>query len=910
MTSKLYLIDGSGFIFRAFHALPPLTRPDGVPVGAVYGFCNMLLKLLGQIQKSDHLAVIFDAGRKTFRNEIYTAYKAHRPELPEALIPQFGLIREVCEAFNVPSVELEGFEADDLIATYARLASHQNNEVVIVSSDKDLMQLVGKNVTMLDPIKNKPIGVNEVIEKFGVPPEKVIDVQALAGDSADNVPGVPGIGIKTAAELITTYGDLEALLERVSEIKQPKRREVLTNHAEDARLSKLLVTLHQEVPLPMPLDDLVPKPMDRMKVNEFLRFQGFNSLVARMDKQAGEAAIAAAPTLFPLPEQNKPKEAVVQSIYTTIETSEQLNAWIAEATKLAVIAIDTETTSVNAVQAQLVGISMALAKGKACYIPLAHREDRPQLNLKETIEALRPLFVDPSVLKIGHNIKYDLTVFKNVGLDVSPIGDTMLMSYVLDSSKNGHGMDELAERHLGYQTIKFSDVAGTGKSQVTFDYVPIDQATPYAAEDADVTLQLYELFKQRLFDEKMLTVYERIERPLIPVIASMEQWGIRIADDQLTALGKEFFHQMIALETEIYGLAGREFNVGSPKQLGEILFDELGLPAPKKTKTGAYVTDVDVLEKLAVQGHPLPAKILEWRGLSKLKSTYVDALISALNPVTGRVHTSYSMAVAATGRLASSDPNLQNIPIRTENGRKIRHAFIAASGYKLVSLDYSQIELRLLAHMADVPALVESFKKGIDIHTATAGQMFNIPIEQVDALTRRRAKAINFGIIYGISAFGLSQQLGVPQGEASAYIKAYFEKYPGIQDYMERCRAFAREHGYVTTLFGRKCYTMGIMDQNVGLRQFAERQAINAPLQGSNADIIKQAMDRVPAVLEKNKLGARLLLQVHDELLFEVPESEVEKTVPVLKGLMENIVSLKVPLVVGVGIGDNWEEAH
>lgn len=906
MTSKLYLIDGSGFIFRAFHALPPLKRPDGVPVGAVYGFCAMLMKILGQVKKHDHLAVIFDAGRQTFRNQIYAAYKAHRPELPEDLIPQFGLIRDACVAFNVPSVELEGFEADDLIATYAWQASQRNEEVVIVSSDKDLMQLVGERITMFDPIKNKSIGVQEVIEKFGVPPEKVIDVQALAGDSSDNVPGVPGIGVKTAAELIIAYGNLETLLKNASGIKQPKRRQTLIDHADDARISKRLVTLHQEVPLPMSAEEFLPKPIDPLKAHEFLRFQGFNSLVTRLDKQAS----AAAPTLFPLHDQKKPEEKAVQSSYVTIETPEQLQSWIAEASKQEVIAIDTETTSINAVQAQLVGISMALAPGKACYIPLAHREDRLQLNLMETIEALRPLFTDPSVLKIGHNIKYDLTVFKTYGLDVSPIGDTMLMSYVLDSSKNGHGMDELAERHLGYQTIKFSDVAGTGKNQVTFDYVPIDKATAYAAEDADVTLKLYTLFKQRLFDEKMLTVYERIERPLIPVIASMEQRGICIADDQLIALEKEFSHQMIDLESEIYKLAGREFNVGSPKQLGEILFDELGLPAPKKTKTGAYVTDVDVLEKLAHQGHPLPAKILEWRGLSKLKSTYIDGLLNALNPKTGRVHTSYSMAVAATGRLASTEPNLQNIPIRTENGRKIRHAFIAEPGFKLVSLDYSQIELRLLAHMADVPALVESFKQGIDIHTATAGQIFNIPIDQVDGQTRRRAKAINFGIIYGISAFGLAQQLGVSQGEASAYIKAYFEKYPGIQDYMERCRAFAREHGYVVTLFGRKCYTPGIMDRNVGIRQFSERQSINAPLQGSNADIIKQAMNRIPALLEKNKLGGRLLLQVHDELLFEVPESEVDKTTLLLKNLMESIVTLKVPLVVGVGIGDNWEEAH
>lgn len=916
---KLTLIDGSGFIFRAFHALPPLRRPDGVPVGAVYGFCSMLFKTLIE-NHTDALVVVFDAGRQTFRQEIYPPYKAHRPEAPEDLIPQFPLIRDACAAFNVPAIEAVGFEADDLIATYTHHARKTGYEVCIISSDKDLMQLVGPGISMLDPIKNRPIGEAEVLEKFGVPPAKVVEVQALAGDSSDNVPGVPGIGIKTAAELIHAYGDLENLLARAHEIKQPKRREALLENAEKARISRQLVSLRHDSPLPLLLSELKIRPLEPLVVNTFLRTQGFNSLIARIERQNAGINPSSGPQELPGFSINPAPP--LQTAYETVTTLESLNAWIKKAMESSVMAIDTETTSLNAVEAQLVGLSLALDKGQACYIPVAHQTDKPQLNREGVLTALRPLLTHPCVLKVGHNLKYDLVVLATYGITISPLTDTMLLSYVLDAGKNGHGMDELAELHLGYKTIKFRDVAGTGKAMKTFDHIPLDQATAYAAEDADITLQLYHVFRPRLVAEKMAHVFERLERPLIPVIAAMERQGIRIDRLLLDQLGHEFSSQMARLEATIYQLAGRVFNVGSPKQLGEILFDEMGLslsqPAngfqkikpPKKTKTGAYVTDVDVLESLAAHGHELPARVLEWRSLSKLKSTYVDGLIAAASPKTSRVHTSYSLAGTSTGRLSSSDPNLQNIPIRTENGRKIRQAFVTDPGYCLVSLDYSQIELRLLAHMAEVPALVEAFRKGMDIHNTTAATMFGASPDQMDGTLRRKAKAINFGIIYGISAFGLSQQLGISQGEAAAYIKAYFETYPGIQQYMERCKEFARRHGYVQTLWGRKCYTPGIQDNNAVARQFAERQAINAPLQGSNADIIKRAMIHIPPLLQKLASNTHMLLQVHDELVFEVPVEELGTTIPALKKLMENILTLKVPLVVGAGIGSNWDEAH
>lgn len=916
MTKKLYLIDGSGFIFRAFHALPPLRRPDGTPVGAVYGFCSILMRFLEQANadhEQDYLAVIFDAARKTFRQDIYPNYKAHRPEVPEDLIPQFPLIRLACEAFQIPSIELEGFEADDLIASYAEAAQLQGFDVVIVSSDKDLMQLVKPGVTMLDPIKNKPIAEAQVLEKFGVLPEKVIDVQALAGDASDNVPGIPGIGVKTAAELINLFGDLESLLKNASTIKQPKRRQLLIDHADMARLSKQLVTLCHTAPLPLPIDVLGLKQPNPERLKEFIQLQGFTSLGNRIDRQF-------TPKDQPV---DLGKSIVPERVtYQCVTCLAELKAFVAAALRQQVVAFDLETTSLNIMEAEIVGLSLSFAAGTGIYIPVGHQrrsqeltliqEDplAPQLALNEVIQCLTPLLVDPAVLKVGHNLKYDLGVMAKYGISLTPITDTMLMSYVLDGSQHSHGMDNLAQLHLGHTTIKYTDVVGTGKAQKRFDEIELAVATRYAAEDADITLRLYNHLSPRLSLEKMATVYERIERPLIPIIVAMEVAGIKVDEGLLRQLGHQYALEMVALESQIHGLARRPFNIGSPKQLGEVLFNEMGLPAPKKSKTGAYVTDVDVLEKLVAQGYDLPGKVLEWRSLAKLKSTYVDGLLAAINPKTGRVHTSYSMAGTSTGRLASSEPNLQNIPIRTEKGRQIRQAFIADKGCKLLSLDYSQIELRLLAEMADVPQLAKVFQEGKDIHTTTASDIFGIPLDQITGDLRRRAKAINFGIIYGISAFGLGQQLSVSSGEAAGYIKAYFEKYPGINDYMEKTKDYARAHGYVKTLFGRKCFTPGIQDKMAGLRAGAERQAINAPLQGTNADIIKQAMYRVPVALQQHHLQARLLLQVHDELIFEVPEAEVEKTTQVLRTLMENVIHLKIPLIVGAGVGNNWDDAH
>lgn len=885
---KIFLVDGSGFIFRAYHALPPLRRPDGLPVGAVFGFCNMLMKLKDMCESDGdphYLAVIFDAGRKTFRNEIYPDYKAHRPPPPPDLIPQFPLFREACQAFHLPCLELEGFEADDLIASYAKHAQAHGFEVVIVSSDKDLMQLIRPGVSLYDPLKNKPIGADEVREKFGVGPDQVVDILSLAGDSSDNVPGVPGIGPKTAAELIQTYGDLETLLANTAQIKQPKRRETLEAHAQAARLSKELVILRDDAPLPLDLETLQIQKPETLTLRDFLSQQGFQSLITRLTPS------------------NSPSET--QS-YSCITTQPELKIWIQRALKTPVIAIDCETNSLNEQTAQLVGISLSTGPGEACYIPLAHTTGEPHLSRDDVILALAPLFADPAILKVGHNLKYDMRIFARYGLHVAPYDDTMLMSTVLNGGRHSHSMDELALRYLNHNTIKFDQVAGKGKDQKTFDQVPLKQATAYAAEDADITLQLYHFLKKQLPGAGVATLYETVERPLIPVIVGMEQQGILLNTLHLITVGREFDHIIAQLEKVIWQEAGRSFNIGSPKQLGEVLFEELKYPAPKKNKTGNYSTDADTLEGLVAQGFSLATKILEWRGLSKLKSTYVDGLLSAVNPQTGRIHTSYSLAGTSTGRLASSDPNLQNIPVRTPNGRLIRRSFVAETGYQLLSLDYSQIELRLLAHIAHIPTLIDAFNHGEDIHARTASQIFGVPLDQVDALMRRKAKAINFGIIYGISAYGLSQQLNIPQGEAQRYIQAYFEHYPGIQAYMTRAKAFAREHGFVTTIMGRRCYTPGIQDQNPVARQFAERQAINAPLQGSNADIIKKAMIHVPESLAQHKLQARMLLQVHDELVFEVPQDQLAETTRVLSTLMSQIVQLKVPLVVDAKHGQNW----
>jgi DNA polymerase-1 len=934
--NHLYLVDGSSFLFRAFHALPILTRPDGTPVNAVLGFTNMLMKLLDDM-KANHIAVIFDSARKTFRNDISPEYKANRPEPPDELIPQFGLVREATRAFNVPCLEKPGFEADDLIATYARLAEAAGMEVTIVSSDKDLMQLVSPHITMFDALKNRRIGPDQVKEKFGVGPERVVDVQALAGDSTDNVPGVPGIGVKTAALLINEYGDLESLLARAGEIKQNKRRETLLQSVEVARQSRELVELRTDVPIEQPLESLVFLDPDPPTLLQFLEDQGFRSLIAKVKSRYAAAGISIPET------ENSPAAPFIppsNTQYELVQTLPALQDWVTRAQYAGLVAVDTETTSLDECRAELVGISLCVEPGRACYIPVGHRtsseteafdfekgesrpkatpEDSPpllQIPCEQALDVLKPLLADPSVLKVGHNIKYDMVIFARYGIQVFPVDDTMLLSYILEGGSHGHGMDEVAEHYLGHTTIKFKEVAGTGKTQITFDLVPLDKALDYAAEDADVTLRLYHQLKPRLVTEHMVTPYETLERPLIPVLAKMEMQGIRVERSKLNALMKDFSTRLESLEQEIHRLAGHRFNVGSPKQVGEVLFEEMGFSGGQKGKSGAYATGADVLETLAAEGHELPARMLEWRQLDKLRSTYTDALVEQIHPQTGRVHTSFAMASASTGRLSSTDPNLQNIPIRTEEGRKIRQAFVPEPGYQFVSLDYSQIELRLLAHMANIPTLKEAFRQGQDIHALTASQVFGIPLENLDPQLRRKAKAINFGIIYGISAFGLARQLAVPQEEAAVYIKTYFEQYPGIQDYMERTKQFCREHGYVQTMFGRRSHIPGIHEKNAPRRNFAERAAINAPLQGSAADILKRAMIRVPPALEQACLtdAAKLLLTVHDELLLEVKEESLTQTIEVVRTIMETAtkpaIQLDIPLTVDVGQGHNWDEAH
>jgi DNA polymerase-1 len=929
----VYLVDGSGFIFRAFHALPPLNRADGTPVNAVLGFSNMLLKLVGETD-ADHIAVIFDASRLTFRNRLYDQYKAQRPEAPPELIPQFKLVREATEAFNLAQVEMVDYEADDLIATYARLASEAGATVTIVSSDKDLMQLVGNGVTMFDPLKQRMIGPDEVREKFGVGPEQVVDVQALCGDSVDNVPGVPGIGVKTAAELINTYGTLEVLLERAPEIKQPKRRESLINFAEQARISKALVQLKNDVEVPIPLADLVLRPSDPGKLLGFLQAQGFRQLVSRVQARnpgavatAAPAPVASAVPAAPmaLSAETPVPPAAVEKRYELVQTEADLARWIARAHAEGTVAFDTETTALDAVMADLVGISLAVAPGEACYIPVGHvgeaagelnlsgAEGPKQIPMATVLAMLKPLLEDPAVLKVAHNGKYDIQIFRTHGIEVAPVDCTMLLANTLEAGAHGMGMDELALIYFDYETIKYKDVAGSGKSHKGFAAVALDAARDYAAEDADITLRLHRLLKPRVVRERMATVYETIERPLMGVVATMERHGIKVDRTELMRLSADFGERMADYEKQIHDLAGGPFNIGSPKQLGEVLFDKLQLPGGKKGKNGAYGTDAGILEELASQ-HELPRRMLEWRQLAKLKSTYADALVEQINPRTGRVHTSYSLAGAATGRLASTDPNLQNIPVRTEEGRKIRRAFVSEPGHLLLSADYSQIELRLAAHVAEIPALKQAFLDGIDIHAMTASQVFGVPVEGMDPMIRRRAKAINFGIIYGISGFGLAQQLSISPGEASDFIKAYFLRFPEIRRYMDETKAFCREHGYVQTIFGRKCHLPGIKDSNPARRAFSERAAINAPLQGAAADIIKRAMIRLPGRLAAEGLAAKMLLQVHDELVFEVPESEVAQTIPVLKQVMEDacapVVELSVPLVVEVGQAKSWDEAH
>ena len=927
--AKLVLVDGSGFIFRAFHALPPMTRPDGTPVNAVFGFTNMLARLIRD-HAGTHLAVIFDAGRQTFRNRLYPEYKAHRPEPPEELVPQFALVREATRAFGLPAIEAPDWEADDLIASYAEAAVAAGGEALIVSSDKDLMQLIRPGIAMQDPLKQKPIGPADVVEKFGVPPEKLIDAQSLMGDSVDNVPGVRGIGPKGAAKLIAEYGDLDAILAAAPAMKPSKQRDALIEHAEAARISRELVTLRKDAPLPMPIEELAAHEPDASKLAAFLSAQGFRSTLARLGLEA-PAATPAAPSMptaaMPAPAMPAPGRASQPSLdlapatppaiaadgfgsYVTVTTEAELAAWIAEARVAGAVGLDTETDGLDALRATLTGFSLAVAPGRACYVPLRHA-GAAQLAPDVALGLLAPLLADPSVLKVLQNAKFDLAVFARAGIEtIAPVDDTMLISFVMEAGAHGHGMDELSALHLGHTPISYDSVTGTGRNRIPFAEVPLERATEYAAEDADVTLRLWHILRPRLREAMALDLYESVERRLIPVLLAMERAGIMVDADDLRAMSKDFSERMAVMEQDIHRLAGESFNLASAKQLGEILFDRMGLAGGKRMKTGAWGTDASVLQGLADQGHELPARILEWRQLAKLKSTYADALVEEINPETGRVHTSYAMAIASTGRLSSTDPNLQNIPVRTEEGTRIRRAFIAAPGCLLVSADYSQIELRLLAHVADIPALRESFAKGEDIHARTASEVFGVPMAGMDAMTRRRAKAINFGIIYGISGFGLGRQLGIEPGEARAYIDAYFKRYPGIRGYMDRTRKEAQDKGYVLTPFGRRCWIPGIADKNPARRSYSERQAINAPLQGGAADIIKRAMVKLPRALREAGLRSRMLLQVHDELLFEAPAEEADRLAALAREVMESAARLSVPLVVETGKGRNWAEAH
>ncbi|MBR1189158.1 DNA polymerase I [Bradyrhizobium sp. AUGA SZCCT0160] len=988
----VFLVDGSSYIFRAYHALPPLNRKsDGLQVNAVLGFCNMLWKLLRDMPEDNrptHLAIIFDKSEITFRNKLYPDYKAHRPPAPDDLIPQFALIREAVRAFDLPCLEQVGFEADDLIATYVRLACERGATATIVSSDKDLMQLVTDCVTMYDTMKDRRIGIPEVIEKFGVPPEKVVEVQALAGDSTDNVPGVPGIGVKTAAQLIVEYGDLETLLLRAGEIKQPKRREALIENAEKARISRQLVLLDDKVALDVPLDDLAVHEPDARKLIAFLKAMEFSTLTRRVadysqidpsdvEADAGNKSGASVFGVLPIAEkvgerdgpsgdlfaekgaggktstpakgsgdrQDKAsslkgspislasaREAAIRKIpfdrkkYQTIGSLDQLKAWLARVHDVGHFVIEAMSDSIDPMQAEISGIALALAPDDACYVPLGHKQSGggaglfdaglapDQIKAGDALAALKPLLESAGILKIGFNIKFNAVMLAQHGITLRNHDDAQLMSYALDAGRNAHGLEGLAERWLGHAVVDYAGLTGSGKNKLTFDQVAIDKATEYAAESADVILRLWRVLKPRLVADRMTAVYETLERPLISVLARMERRGISIDRQVLSRLSGEFAQTAARVEAELQEIAGEPINVGSPKQIGDIIFGKMGITGGTKTKTGAWSTSAQVLDELAEQGHEFPKKILEWRQVSKLKSTYTDALPIYVHPQTHRVHTTYALAATTTGRLSSNEPNLQNIPVRTEDGRKIRRAFIATPGHKLVSADYSQIELRLLAEIADIPVLKQAFRDGLDIHAMTASEMFGVPIKDMPSEVRRRAKAINFGIIYGISAFGLANQLGIAREEASAYIKKYFERFPGIRAYMDATRDFCRAHGYVETLFGRKCHYPDIKASNASVRSFNERAAINARLQGSAADIIRRAMIRMEDALAEKKLSAQMLLQVHDELIFEVPENEVAATLPVVQHVMQDApfpaVLLSVPLQVDARAANNWDEAH
>jgi DNA polymerase-1 len=927
-SNHLYLVDGSGYIFRAYHRLPPLTNRHGTPAGAVYGFTTMLWKLINELHQADgptHLAVILDASSKTFRNDMYDQYKAHRPPPPEDLVPQFPLIRDAVRAFSVPCIEELGLEADDIIACYAEAALAAGWQVTIVSSDKDLMQLIRPGLDLLDTMNNRRLGREHVLEKFGVEPEALGDVLALMGDSVDNVPGVPGIGPKTASELIRTYGDLETVLASTDEIKKPKLKQLLIDHADNARLSRELVRLKCDAALPEPLDDLILKGLPPEPLRAFLEDMGFKSLLAKVVGDGPATLPGGGPTMLALTPGAEEKPApVVEQVpfnhkdYETVTDEAALDRWIAEGFACGRIAVDTETDSIDPVQARLVGVSLATAPGKACYIPLAHigdgllSETPKQLPMAVAVAKLKPLLEAPDILKIGQNIKYDMVVLaRNADIHVAPYDDTMLLSYDLDAGLGGHGMDELAKRHFDHACIEFKTVCGTGKSQISFDKVTLDVATEYAAEDADVTLRLWQRLKGRLAAEGATRVYELVDRPLVPVLQKMEMAGIRVDREELARLSAEFAGEASRLEAEIHAEAGGPFTVGSPKQLGDVLFDKMGLKGGRKGKTGVYSTDVNELERLAGDGVPIARLVLDWRQLTKLKSTYTDALQQQINPQTGRVHTCFSMAVAQTGRLSSTDPNLQNIPIRSEHGRRIRDAFVAAPGKVILSADYSQIELRLAAHMADVPALKDAFARGDDIHSLTAQEVFG----EVNRDTRARAKTINFSILYGISAWGLAGRLEVSREEAQGMIDRYFARFPGINHYIASTLGEVREKGYVTTLFGRKTHLPWIRSAKQGERQSAERQAINAPIQGTSADIIKRAMIRMNPALADAGLGdVRMLLQVHDELVFELDPAQVDAASEVIRGVMakaaEPIVELSVPLGVEIGTGPSWGAAH
>jgi DNA polymerase-1 len=899
---RLVLVDGSGFIFRAFHAIPPMIRADGVHVNAVFGFCNMIARLMKD-HTGTHIAVIFDAGSKTFRNRMYGAYKAHRPEPPAELIPQFALIREATRAFGLPSIELEDWEADDLIAAYAKAAKEMGGEAIIVSSDKDLMQLIGPQVFMLDPMKNTPIGLAEVEAKFGVAPDKVVEVQALIGDSVDNVPGVPGIGPKGAAQLINEYGTLEAVLEAAPGMKPSKKRDMLLQHAEDARISKQLVILRDDAPLPEPVENFALKHWDHAVLSAFLDAQNFKSIKHRL-------ALVESPET---PTEPSMAVAAPFSGYRTVSTLETLQEVIAAARKAGRCAIDMQTDNRNSLHGNLVGIAIATAPGDAVYIPLAHNvtlQDAPPPPTADVLTALAPLLEDPGTLKILHDAKYGIEILIRAGAaKIAPVDDTMLISYTQFAGNHAHDRDTASALYLNHTPQTYDSVSGSGRARLAFPDVPVDKATSFAGEAADVTLRLWLALKPQLRTNQSLALYELTEKKLIPVLAEMELAGVMVDRDDLASMSVEFGQRMAEIETEIHRLAGQEFNVGSPKQLGDILFDVLKLPGGKKSKLGAWGTDSSVLEALAEGGAEIAQRVTDWRQLSKLKSTYADALIGQIDP-DGRVHTSFQMAATTTGRISSTDPNLQNIPIRTTEGARIRKAFIAAPGRKLISADYSQIELRLLAHVADIPALKESFAAQEDIHARTASEVFGVPMASMDAATRRRAKAINFGIIYGISAFGLARQLGITGSEAKLYIDLYFKRYPEIRTYMETTKEQARINGYVLTPFGRRCWVPRIKDKIPALRAYAERQAINAPLQGGAADIIKRAMVKLPAALRAQNLSAQLLLQVHDELLFEAPAKEAEATAAVAQAVMQDAVRISVPLIVETGIGTNWGQAH